>query len=183
MKHRSHLFFFLSLISLLTIANITETRSRSKRDTLNIVLRDIVHNPVTTWGNQFGEGGHCVTSKATFGKCTSFKTCYPYFKKIPDLGAFDSWVLGQYDTCTYLTDDGRQAFGVCCVDPPKGITSQPVVAPVDDSIVLTNKDTVVNNWPPPFITHPPNHTPPTHPAISGKISFNINQCFYLNHSY
>lgn len=117
------------------IANISETRSRSKRDTLNIVLRDIAHHPVTTWGNQFGEGGDCVTAKATFGKCTSFKTCYPYFKKIPNLGVFDSWVLGQYDTCTYLTEDGRQAFGVCCVDPPKGVTS-PVVAPVDDNIIV-----------------------------------------------
>lgn len=115
-----------------------------------------------------------MTAKATYGKCTSFKTCYPYFKKVPNLSVFDSWVLGQYDTCTYLTDDGLQAFGVCCVDPPKlnenqPNYNQPAVAPVDDNIVVINKDTV-SNWPPPYITHPPNHTPPTHPAVSGNLS-------------
>lgn len=153
------------------IADISETKSRAKRD-INIVLRDITHNPVTTWGNKFGEGGACVTAKATYGKCTSYKTCYPYFKKIPNLSVFDSWVLGQYDTCTYLTDDGRQAFGVCCVDPPNLDENKPAVAPVDDNIVVVNKDTVVSNWPPAYITHPPNHTPPTHPPISGNFSNN-----------
>lgn len=71
--------------------------SRSKRH-VNFVARDISHTPVTTWGNTFGEGGTCITSKANFGKCMSFKNCYPYFKKIPDLSMFDSWMLGQYDT-------------------------------------------------------------------------------------
>lgn len=145
---------------------------RSKRD-VNIILRDITHNPVTTWGNQFGEGGACVTAKATFGKCTTFKNCYPYFKKIPNLSVFDSWVLGQYDTCTFYTPDGRQAFGVCCIDPPKNIDSKPVIAPVEDdeNVVVANKDTSINQWPPPFITHPPNHAAPTHPPVSGKSFF------------
>ncbi|XP_031616963.1 proclotting enzyme-like [Contarinia nasturtii] len=148
----------------------TQTESRSKRD-INIVLRDITHNPVTTWGNQFGEGGVCITAKATFGKCTSFKACYPYFKKVPNLSVFDTWVLGQYDTCTYYTGDGRQAFGVCCIDQPQtsGIASivpenGPIasITPVkeDDNIIVGNKDST--NWPPPFITHPPNHAAPTH---------------------
>lgn len=149
-----------------------ETNSRSKRD-VNIVLRDITHNPVTTWGNTFGEGGVCVTAKATFGKCTSFKNCYPYFKKIPNLSVFDSWVLGQYDTCTFYTPDGRQAFGVCCIDPPKQTESnnKPIVAPVeeDENVIVGNKDTSISHWPPQFITHPPNHAAPTHPPISGKI--------------
>lgn len=147
----------------------TQTESRSKRD-IDIVIRDIKNTPVTTWGHQFGEGGVCVTAKATFGKCTSFKACYPYFKKIPNLSVFDTWVLGQYDTCTFYTDDGRQAFGVCCVDPPKtnGIASivpenRPIasIMPVQEDNVIVNKDTV-SNWPPPFITHPPNHAAPTH---------------------
>lgn len=151
-----------------TVDEKSETKSRSKRD-INLVLRDITHNPVTTWGNQFGEGGVCVTARATFGQCTSFKNCYPYFKKIPNLSPFDSWILGQYDTCTYFTDEGLQAFGVCCIDPPKDASeNKPVVAPVDDNIIAGNKDTV-SNWPPPFITHPPNHTPPTHPAVSGML--------------
>ncbi|XP_055302911.1 trypsin-4 [Sitodiplosis mosellana] len=156
-----------------------ETKSRSKRD-INIVLRDITHNPVTTWGSKFGEGGVCVTAKASFGKCTSFKACYPYFKKIPNFSQFDQWILGQYDTCTYYTADGRQAFGVCCVDPPK-INEKPVVAPViapvqeDENVILANKDSAISQWPPAFITHPPNHTPPTHPTISGSWPAGVTQ--------
>lgn len=162
---------FISFVILLFIfrqAETTETKSRSKRD-INIVLRDIAHNPVTTWGNQFGEGGVCVTAKATYGQCTSFKTCYPYFKKIPNLGVLDTWVLGQYDTCTYFTDDGRQAFGVCCIDPPTKIETKPPVVQHDDSFVVSNKDTVVSNWPPPIPTHPPNHAAPTHPPAHGTL--------------
>lgn len=55
----------------------------------------------------------CLTSKGEVGHCTTFKECYPYFK-IPDLGALDGWVLGVYDTCSYIRDDGRMGFGVCC---------------------------------------------------------------------
>lgn len=156
--------------------------SRSKRD-VNIVLRDITHNPVTTWGNQFGEGGACLTAKATYGKCTSFKTCYPYFKyKIPNLSIFDTWVLGQYDTCTYFADDGRQAFGVCCTDPPKDLAEQPAVAYDDENVVLANKDTV-SNWPPPYITHPPNHAAPTHPPVQGmNLIIILSQDFQNNNS-
>lgn len=140
-----------------------EVRSRSKRD--------ITHNPVTTWGNQFGEGGVCVTSEAKFGKCTSYKACYPYFKKIPNFSQFDQWILGQYDTCTFILSDGRQGFGVCCVDPPK-ISEKPVVVepvhPEDDqNIILANKESSISHWPPAFITHPPMVWPPpvpTHPT-------------------
>lgn len=134
------------------------------------MLRDITHNLnrpinspgnlVTTWSNQF-EGGACITAKATFGKCTSFKACYPYFKKIPNLSVFDTWVLGQYDTCTFYTDDGRQAFGVCCVDPPKIGEKPIIIAPIvqdDDNVILANKDSSISQWPPAFITHPPDHT-------------------------
>lgn len=98
----------------------------------------------------------------------SFKSCYPYFKKIPDLSVFDTWVLGQYDTCTFYTDDGRQAFGVCCDDPPKKNDFSPIIAGVDDNVVVSSN--VYSNWPPPFITHPPNHAAPTHPTVSGEFS-------------
>lgn len=158
---------YSQLADTLETSETLDTKSRSKRDTLGLILRDITHNPVTTWGNKFGEGGVCITAKATYGKCTTFKACYPYFKKIPNLSVFDTWVLGQYDTCTYYTNDGRQAFGVCCVDPPKTSENKPAVAPVDDVTIIANKDQTFNSWPPPFITHPPNHTPATHAPVSG----------------
>lgn len=79
---------------------------------------------------------------------------------MPELGIFDAWVLGQYDTCTFFTKEGRQAFGVCCEDSSK---------PSDNvNVVAENKETYVNNWPPPLPTHPPNHAAPTHPSISGS---------------
>lgn len=173
----SYNFFLLFILK----AETSETNSRSKRD-INVVLRDITHNPVTTWGNQFGEGGACITAKATYGKCTSFKSCYPYFKKIPNLSIFDTWVLGQYDTCTYFTGDGRQAFGVCCTDPPKELNeNKPVaIAPVDDSVVVANKE--VSSWPPAYITHPPNHAAPTHPPVQG-IYISIRFSFMFSKKY
>lgn len=80
---------------------------------------------------------------------------------------------GQYDTCTFYTDEGRQAFGVCCVDPPKEGEKPIVVAPIvqdDDNVILANKDSSISQWPPAFITHPPDHTAPTHPSVSGEIT-------------
>lgn len=176
-------------------AEIEQPKSRTKRD-VNIIVRDLHHSPVTTWGSKFGEGGACITSKAKFGICTTFKTCYPYFKKIPDLSIFDSWVLGQYDTyvlldklilfyyqiqflsttfiktlwfflvlldsCTFFTDDGRQAFGVCCDNPPIKDNKNPPAIMNDD--FSPNKDKV---WPPPYITHAPDHTAPTHAPQHG----------------
>lgn len=110
-----------------------------------------------------GEGGVCVTSKAAYGRCLSFKNCYPYIKKIPNLSIYDTWVLGNYDTCTFLTTDGRQAFGVCCDDPSKPIN--PMELEEDDNDILTvSQGPYANNWPPPLPTHPPNHAAPTHPT-------------------
>lgn len=125
-------------------------------------------NPVTTWGDKTGEGGSCVTSKAEFGRCMSFKSCYPYFKKVPNLGIFDSWVLGNYDTCTFFTDDGRQAFGVCCNNPHSLIDHSTPVPQLDNNLIISNKETFISNWPPPIPTHPPNHAAPTHPPVSGS---------------
>lgn len=45
------------------------------------------------------EGSACLTSRGVLGVCSSFRACYPYFK-IPNLDIWESWVLGNYDTCT-----------------------------------------------------------------------------------
>ncbi|XP_003701884.2 proclotting enzyme [Megachile rotundata] len=120
----------------------------------------------------------CLTSKGEVGRCTSFKECYPYFK-IPDLSALDGWVLGVYDTCSYMRENGETNFGICCSNV------LPVVTPPADNDGTTVEDsqgdkkedqgTVVKprpqlpglgSWPPPLPTHPPDHTIPplpTHP--------------------
>lgn len=88
------------------------------------------------WSEKAGTGA-CLTSKGELGHCTSFKECYPYFK-IPDLGALDGWVLGVYDTCSYIREDGRMAFGVCCAGsnlpslPPSATGGGPII---DDPLV------------------------------------------------
>jgi hypothetical protein len=51
--------------------------------------------------------GPCFTSKGVFGRCTSFRQCYPYFK-LPELSNWETWILGMYDTCSYFTSSGRQ---------------------------------------------------------------------------
>jgi hypothetical protein len=121
-----------------------------------------------------GEGSPCLTSKGAVGFCSSFKQCYPYFK-FPDLSIWESWVLGNYDTCSYFNEDGRQAFGVCCTNP---ITPTPDTNEIDpgnsnQGIEVNQRYPIVyptetNNpstpsWPPPIPTHPPDHTAATHP--------------------
>lgn len=51
--------------------------------------------------------GPCLTARGTLGKCTSFRSCYPYIK-FPDYQLWESWVVGMYDTCTYISHDHRQ---------------------------------------------------------------------------
>lgn len=87
------------------------------------------------WSEKAGSGA-CLTSKGEFGYCTTFKECYPYFK-IPDLGALDGWVLGFYDTCSFIRENGRMGFGVCCsTNPLGGSPSFPGSGPViEDSQV------------------------------------------------
>lgn len=140
-------------------------KSRTKRS----IDRAQNLSPVTTWGSKMGEGGSCVTSKAQYGQCTSFKSCYPYFKKLPDLTIWDSWILGNYDTCTFFTEDGRQAFGVCCDNPPKAIEKNPPVgsSAANSNSIVDQKGSGFANWPPPIPTHPPNHAAPTHPPQVG----------------
>ncbi|XP_062707054.1 transmembrane protease serine 9 [Aedes albopictus] len=130
----------------------------------------------TTWAQALGDGSPCLTSKGHLGFCTSFRKCYPYFK-VPDLSVWESWVLGNYDTCSYFNDEGRQAFGVCCTNPitplPSTETSTessaapPVVGSGNEVTGESPKQPPKNNnypsWPPPVPTHPPDHTAATHP--------------------
>ncbi|XP_037033895.1 proclotting enzyme [Bradysia coprophila] len=120
-----------------------------------------------TWNDVLGEGAPCVTSKGQLGACTSFKHCYPYFK-IPDISIWEAWVLGNYDTCSFWNNDGRQAFGVCCSTLATTTTENP--ADIDDWV--QNKENNYPNWPPPLPaapTHPPDHAAPTHPPVSGSL--------------
>lgn len=140
-------------------------------------------NEQPTYREALGEGATCLTSKGTLGACTSFRQCYPYFK-IPDLSVWESWVLGNYDSCSYFNEDGRQAFGVCCTNPVT--TPNPTVSDPEHTTPmtveqnfnrphLTNKipypgnvypsiqQTVLAGWPPQSPTHPPDHMAPTHP--------------------
>ncbi|XP_058447265.1 putative serine protease 29 [Malaya genurostris] len=133
---------------------------------------------MTTWAQALGDGSPCLTTKGQLGSCTSFRKCYPYFK-VPDLSVWESWVLGNYDTCSYFNDEGRQAFGVCCTNP---ITSLPSTETSTESSISTSpavvgsgnevdeglkqkppKNNNYPSWPPPIPTHPPDHTAATHP--------------------
>lgn len=83
------------------------------------------------WSEKIGSGA-CLTSKGEVGYCTTFKECYPYFK-IPDLGVLDGWVLGVYDTCSFIREDGRMGFGVCCSGTP---LTTPPNSPADSGSVV-----------------------------------------------
>lgn len=93
--------------------------------------------------------------------------CYPYFKapphaaRFPVLNAWDSWVLGNRDTCNYYTNDGREAHGVCCTNPITPAT--PVESEGNEQNKIDFQVQSVQNWPPPIPTHPPDHAAPTHP--------------------
>ncbi|KAL0127867.1 hypothetical protein PUN28_003247 [Cardiocondyla obscurior] len=122
----------------------------------------------------------CLTSKGEVGRCTTFKECYPYFK-IPDLGALDGWVLGVYDTCSYIREDGSPSFGICCSNLHPFVTPDPDNCDnptVENPQVEDNKKVnegiarpqAAPTWPPQVPTHPPDHTIPplpTHPPSPG----------------
>uniref|UniRef100_A0A1B0DND6 Uncharacterized protein n=1 Tax=Phlebotomus papatasi TaxID=29031 RepID=A0A1B0DND6_PHLPP len=156
---------------------------RSPRQILGLPQRE-----TTVWGNVLREGSACLTSRGHLGFCTSVKHCYPYFK-LPNLGLWESWVLGNYDTCTYFDSKGSpmtvcsQAFGVCCTNPitlPPSTTPSEEEAEKPETSEKPNEEEMVTEaqkpevqkpdankspsvWPPPIPTHPPDHTPATHP--------------------
>lgn len=123
-----------------------------------------------------GEGYACITSRGILGSCQSFRNCYPFFKhpppvvRFPVLNAWDTWVLGNYDTCSYYTDDGREAHGACCTNPitptaptlSDGTEHNKIDLPIQNTNIIQS----ISQWPPPIPTHPPDHTAATHsPAI------------------
>ncbi|XP_060861183.1 proclotting enzyme-like [Metopolophium dirhodum] len=104
--------------------------------------------------------GPCLTSRGTLGKCTSFRSCFPYIK-VPNFQYWDSWMAGMYDTCTYISFDHKQMFGVCC-DHPSFIGE----SHKEEGMRPPPSMVMPPNWPPPLPTHPPDHTIPpipTHP--------------------
>ncbi|GLV37602.1 lethal (2) k05911 [Carabus blaptoides fortunei] len=159
-------------------------KSINKRDTqTNLHLQPafihtFVLNETGAADNVLSTLGTCLSNKGVVGRCTPFRQCYPYFK-LPELGNWDTWILGMYDTCSYFTSQGRQKFGVCCTNP--GSTNE-----VNNSDKIEENDKnkqegtesenenklvpIYANWPPPIPTHPPDHTIPplpTHPPSPG----------------
>lgn len=61
-------------------------------------------------------GTDCETTLGKKGTCKSFRDCYPLFK-VADLSGWDGWVMGHYDTCSYISGDNMEVFGVCCTEP------------------------------------------------------------------
>ncbi|XP_076764986.1 proclotting enzyme [Xylocopa sonorina] len=121
----------------------------------------------------------CLTLKGEVGRCISFKECYPYFK-VPDLSPLDGWVLGIYDTCSYVKDNGQTNFGICCsnilpvVTPPLDNADDPIIEDTqgrndskkEEAMTVKPRPQTPGSWPPPIPTHPPDHTIPplpTHP--------------------
>jgi hypothetical protein len=159
--------FFLLPVS---ASNVTDVELSRKQRHLIFTLPSV---PVRArWAG--GEGYACITSRGILGQCQPFMKCYPYFKapphavRFPVLNAWDTWVLGNHDTCNYYTEDGREAHGVCCTNPitpstpleNEGNEQNKIDSPALQSVPNIQS---VQNWPPQIPTHPPNHAAPTHP--------------------
>ncbi|CAG4979000.1 unnamed protein product [Parnassius apollo] len=61
-------------------------------------------------------GLDCETTIGKKGTCKSFRDCYPLFK-VADQSGWDGWVMGHYDTCSYVNSNNMEVFGVCCTEP------------------------------------------------------------------
>ncbi|XP_022117558.1 proclotting enzyme [Pieris rapae] len=152
-------------------------------------------------GDAFGLD--CETTNGKKGTCKSFRDCYPLFKVV-DLSGYDGWVMGHYDTCSYISGDNTEVFGVCCTQPvgtpPQqepdvqrlgllrpamplqfapmqipGFPNIPQATAYSQWLYNANQRQVPAQWPPalpPLPTHPPNHTPATHPPslVSGEVT-------------
>ncbi|XP_070504277.1 proclotting enzyme-like [Chironomus tepperi] len=164
---------FITSDAVILEASNETTPFRNKRD----IYFAIPHSFSTikvNWGKN-GLGQACLTSLGILGSCQNFKACYPFFKhdepftKFPQLSGVDSWILGNYDTCTYYLDDGRQAYGVCCTNPLQSVSTEIVTTkPNEGQKIDISTGSVFGSWPPPIPTHPPDHTPATHPPNFGK---------------
>jgi len=74
------------------------------------VMNDLGISPILA--PNIGQPCHSK-ERGIIGRCMSLKECYPYFK-LPELPVSDTWVMGLYDTCSYMGPTGRSVFGVCC---------------------------------------------------------------------
>jgi hypothetical protein len=134
-----------------------------------------------------GEGYACLTSRGILGSCQSYRKCYPFFKhpepavRYPVLNVWDSWVLGNHDTCSYYTNDGREGHGVCCTNPISpsqpgetaveegeqsnaGNEQNKIETPMTQQFPNFPNFPGIGVWPPQIPTHPPDHAAPTHPT-------------------
>ncbi|XP_026731419.1 transmembrane protease serine 9-like isoform X1 [Trichoplusia ni] len=159
--------------------------SNSTRDGRQILLLRPRQQAVGAYGMD------CKTTLGKKGSCKSFRDCYPLFK-VADLSGWDGWVMGHYDTCSYVNNDNNEVFGVCCTEPvgtpPQqepdvqrfGYIQPPIPvhfppAPLSGlsggvlsaltrwSYGDSSVRQIPAQWPPAIPTHPPDHTPATHP--------------------
>ncbi|XP_032527749.2 proclotting enzyme [Danaus plexippus] len=134
-------------------------------------------------------GRDCETTIGKKGICKSFRDCYPLFK-IVDLSGYDGWVMGHYDTCSFVNRENSELFGVCCTEPvgtppqqepdvqrlglfrppyPISMNNYQHPTPLLPKWMNMNEPLhrqFFSQWPPtipPLPTHPPDHTAPTHP--------------------
>ncbi|KAJ0182568.1 hypothetical protein K1T71_001937 [Dendrolimus kikuchii] len=90
---------------------------RKRRDTTNATREE--KQLVLLQRQQIDEGAfglECETTVGKKGTCRNFRDCYPLVK-VADISGWDGWVMGHYDTCSYISDDNTEVFGVCCTEP------------------------------------------------------------------
>lgn len=143
------------ILSFASLAENITAASRQERHIVYTFPQSVVR---ASWAG--GEGYACITSRGILGSCQSFRNCYPYFKvppqvvRYPVLNTWDSWVLGNYDTCSYYSDDGREAHGVCCTNPITPTNQPPKKDEAENNeqnkvdLPLTPNNQVFGGWPP-----------------------------------
>ncbi|CAG4965019.1 unnamed protein product [Colias eurytheme] len=172
----------------------TKRESNNTRDEKQLLYLQTRQAPDESFGLD------CETTLGKKGTCKSYRDCYPLFK-VAELSGYDGWVMGHYDTCSYISGDNTEVFGVCCTEPvgtppqqepdvqrlgilrpaiPLQIPgfpgrSQPFAFASQWLYNNANQRQIPAQWPPtipPLPTHPPDHTPATHPPslIGGQVT-------------
>lgn len=54
-------------------------------------------------------GIECQNTMGQKGSCKSFRDCYPLIK-VADMSGWDGWVMGHYDTCSYISADNMEVW-------------------------------------------------------------------------
>ncbi|VVD01337.1 unnamed protein product [Leptidea sinapis] len=136
-------------------------------------------------------GLDCETTLGKKGTCKTYRDCYPLLKVV-DLPGLDGWVMGHYDTCSFINGDNTEVYGVCCTEPVATPPQQepdvqrlglfrpaaPLqMTPIQYSTFPSRQSGIYSQWPfnqpnipanwppaqPPLPTHPPDHSAATHP--------------------